>query len=207
MEFLKKIVRPYRIEYYRKQRKRKFEQALRNATELNVVVGSSGIYQDNWLPSEWYFLDLLVDKDWQKYFKENTIRAILAEHVWEHLTLEQGKIAASICYKYLQKTGSLRIAVPDGYHPNKEYIEFVKVGGIGRGADDHKVLYNYKTLSKLLAEVGFTVTLLEYYDEDGNFHANDWNMSRGFVYRSRKADYKDVDGIPDYSSLIIDAQK
>ncbi len=207
MEFLKKNIRPYRIEYYKKQRKKEFKAALREATELNLVVGSSGVYQVGWIPSEWHFLNLLVEEDWHKYFKENSIRAILAEHVWEHLTQEQGKKAASICYKFLKKPGTLRIAVPDGYHSSREYIEFVKVGGSGRGAHDHKILFNYKSLGNLLSASGFSIDTLEYFDENGNFHSKEWSDSKGLVHRSKKAGYVDVDGISNYTSLIIDAKK
>ena len=54
------------------------------------------------------------------------------------------------CYEFLRPGGRLRIAVPDGFHPEPGYIEYVRPGGTGIGADDHKVLYNYQSLRKLL---------------------------------------------------------
>lgn len=39
--------------------------------------------------------------------------SFLAEHVWEHLTLENAHRAARNCYRYLHPGGRLRLAVPD----------------------------------------------------------------------------------------------
>lgn len=207
MEFIKKLVRPYRIAYFQRLRKKLFEKELRNSSEHNLVVGCSGVYQEGWLPSEWYFLNLLVEEDWHSYFKENSINAVLAEHVWEHLTYKEGKKAAEVCYKFLRKSGNLRIAVPDGFHFSKEYIDYVKIGGSGRGAGDHKVLYDYKLLGDLLTEVGFSVNALEYYDENQNFHEKKWDDVNGIIHRSKKFGYISRDGIVGYTSLIIDAKK
>jgi len=48
--------------------------------------------------------------------------AILAEHVWEHLTKEEALIAALTCYRYIKNGGYLRVAVPDGPHPNPQTL-------------------------------------------------------------------------------------
>jgi predicted SAM-dependent methyltransferase len=64
-------------------------------------------------------------------FTHNSITAILAEHVWEHLTFEEGVQAAKNCYKYLKPGGYVRCAVPDGYFPDEEYQNIVKIGGPG----------------------------------------------------------------------------
>jgi predicted SAM-dependent methyltransferase len=42
--------------------------------------------------------------------------AFVAEHVWEHLSLEAAHIAARNCYTHLSPGGTLRIAVPDPNH-------------------------------------------------------------------------------------------
>lgn len=207
MEYIKNFLRPYRIQYFQKRCKIFFEKALRNSKQYNLVVGSSRVYQDGWLPSEWYFLNLLKEEDWYGYFQENSINSILAEHVWEHLTYEEGKMAAGVCYKFLKKSGNLRIAVPDGFHPSTEYIDHVKIDGNGRGADDHKVLYTYKLLGNLLKEVGFSIRVLEYYNENNEFNEIEWDDSLGIIHRSKKFGYVNRDGIANYTSLIIDAKK
>lgn len=142
-----------------------------------------------------------------RYFQKDSVDRILGEHVWEHLTLEDGAVAAATCFTFLKKGGRLRVAVPDGFHPDENYIEFVKPGGLGAGADDHKVLYNYQTFSRIFEQAGFRVELLEYFDENGIFHAQNWDMSDGYIHRSIRYDSRNSDGKPVYTSLIIDAVK
>lgn len=176
-------------------------------SNLRIVIGSGGISDDGWLPTDIETLDILKDTDWQRLFKNYPIKAILAEHVWEHLGENEGVAAAENCYKYLQKNGYLRIAVPDGYHPDPEYINNVKAGGVGSGAKDHKILYTYKTLKNLLEIAGFSVELLEYFDEYGDFHFNDWDPADGKIRRSKRFDRRNSDGHLGYTSIIIDAKK
>ena len=185
----------------------KLKSALRDRPNPTIVVGASGIFQDNWIPTDVNTLNLLKPNTWKLFFKENSVAAILAEHVWEHLTIQDGYIAAKTCYRYLKKDGYIRIAVPDGYHNKKEYIDYVKPGGIGAGADDHKVLYNYKSLSKIFRDAGFNVKLLEYFDEEGNFQFSDWDQKDGMIHRSMRFDERNTNNELNYTSLIIDAFK
>ena len=145
----------------------KIHQELHNP---KIIIGASRRPIPGWIPSEAEFLNLLDSGTWEKFFKPCSINALLAEHVWEHLTEQEGLIAASNCFKYLKQGGYLRLAIPDGLHPSVEYIESVKVGGSGSGADDHKVVYTYKTIQALLEQAGFKVKLYEYFDESGKFH-------------------------------------
>lgn len=123
--------------------------------ELNIVLGASGIVQPGWTATEIDFLDITKESDWKELFLNSSIDRILAEHVWEHLAEKEGIVAAKNCYKYLKSGGRIRIAVPDGLHPSSEYIEYVKPGGVGAGAEDHKVLYTFKSLQQLLEAAGF----------------------------------------------------
>jgi predicted SAM-dependent methyltransferase len=186
---------------------RRLKRAVRSGGPLRITVGSGGICQPGWIITEREYLDLLCPRDWQAFFKENSISTILAEHVWEHLTLVEGFAAAVTCYNYLEPGGRLRIAVPDGFHPDPDYIELVRVGGSGVGAVDHKVLYNHDTLALLLARAGFEVQPLEYFDAAGIFHATDWSPADGLVRRSRRFDPRNHDGRLRYTSLIVDACK
>ena len=174
---------------------------------VNMVVGSMFSLYKGWIHSDIETLNLLKKSDWEKYFEENSIDKILAEHVWEHLTEEEGKLAFQHCYTYLKPGGFLRVAVPDGYNPSEEYINYVKPGGTGNGADDHKILYNYKLMSGFLHEIGFTVKLLEYFDENGQFHKTPWKPEDGMIRRSADHDSRNRDGKLGYTSLIIDAYK
>jgi predicted SAM-dependent methyltransferase len=160
-----------------------------------------------WLVTDIDQLNILVDQDWRRFFVPNSLEAILAEHVWEHLSAEQGLDAARLCFRYLRPGGRLRVAVPDGLHPDPAYIDAVKPGGGGPGADDHKVLYTYPTLRALFENAGFTTRTLEYFDEGGAFHAVEWSRADGMIRRSVRFDDRNQVGQLRYTSIIIDAIK
>lgn len=75
------------------------------------------------------------------------------------------------------------------------------------GTVDHKVLYNYPTLSALLENAGYKVRLLEWFDEQGNFHHEDWNADEGLIRRSTRFDARNQNNPTAYTSLIIEALK
>jgi predicted SAM-dependent methyltransferase len=60
-------------------------------------------------------INLLIRSNWVESFGERRIDIILSEHVWEHLTYEEGVEAAEICYDFLKPGGYIRCAVPDGF--------------------------------------------------------------------------------------------
>jgi len=189
------------------QRRRDLASQIAAAQPLRIVVGSSGVFEGGWIPTDIDLLNLLNESDWAALFGRRTIDAILAEHVWEHLTEEQGLLAAQHCHRFLRPGGRLRIAIPDGLHPDPAYIEHVRVGGSGPGADDHKVLHTWKTLSAMLQKAGFKAQLLEYWDESAQFHHTDWSPEDGMIHRSRRFDPRNTDGALRYTSLIIDGIK
>lgn len=183
------------------------KKALKNNPHPQIVVGASGVFQDKWIPTDVHTVNLLKPERWKLFFKEDSISAILAEHVWEHLSLADGTTAAKTCFQFIKKGGHARIAVPDGFHPKEDYINYVKPGGSGAGADDHKILYNYKTLASIFTEAGFGVKLLEYFDENGEFHHADWDPADGMIHRSMRFDERNTNNELNYTSLIIDAIK
>jgi len=189
----------YRFIYF----KNYFE--LKRATK--VIIGAGGKSYDGWVSTDIQNLNITKRSDFEKYWNSDTIEAFLAEHVWEHLTEEEGKVAFNNCYDFLKTGGYLRLAVPDGYNPNPDYIKHVKPRGTGAAAEDHKILYNYHLLSDLLSQVGFKVDMLEYWDEKGQFHFNDWDILDGFIKRSKDHDERNSEGSLNYSSLIVDAVK
>jgi predicted SAM-dependent methyltransferase len=100
-------------------------------TDLRVVVGSGGSKNNvGWLHTEESELNLLKRSDWEERFFPNSISVVLAEHVWEHFTYEDGIDAAKICYEFLRPGGYIRCAVPDGYFRTEWYQNLVKVGGL-----------------------------------------------------------------------------
>lgn len=54
---------------------------------------------------------------------------------------------------------------------------------------------------------GFTVKLLEYCDEEGEFHYNRWDEKMGFIYRSKRFDHRNIGEKLASVSLIVDAVK
>ncbi|MFP3470791.1 hypothetical protein R0J90_12185, partial [Micrococcus sp. SIMBA_144] len=104
--------------------------------DLKIVIGA-GPYHNNpgWLHMQEEDLTLLGEITWSNMFEKSSISALLPEHVWEHLTYEEGLQAANICMKYLKPSGYIRCAVPDGYFPDEEYQRIVQIGG--PGPEDH----------------------------------------------------------------------
>jgi predicted SAM-dependent methyltransferase len=96
---------------------------VKTAASLRLVVGAEGIFDKGWIPTDIEYLNFLNKQHWERYFKKDSIDVILAEHFWEHLTTENALMAAQQCFQYLRPGGYLRVAVPDGYHPDPKYIE------------------------------------------------------------------------------------
>lgn len=196
--------------YNRRVGPQRVRNALARTSNPKVVIGS-GVTQigGEWVSTDREFLDLLKPSDWESFFKPNSIAAMLAEHVWEHLTAEQGLLAARTCYTYLRPGGYLRLGVPDGFHPNQEYIDWVKVGGRSpmQVANDHKVLFTYQSIRRLLQQAGFQVKLYEYFDENGVFQYQPWNPEAGMIRRSRRFDKRNQGGKLVFTSIVLDAVK
>lgn len=183
----------------------------REMLKTKVVVGAEG-YNNNpgWLHTNEEELNLVRRETWRDKFQPNSLSVILAEHVWEHLSYEEGIEAAKICYEFLIENGYIRCAVPDAFFPDEEYQQGVQVGGPGpldHPAASHKIVHNYKTITSMFESAGFQVRLLEYCDENGKFHYNDWNEKDGFIYRSKRFDHRNRDNQLGFVSLVVDAMK
>ncbi|WP_018759015.1 class I SAM-dependent methyltransferase [Paenibacillus terrigena] len=177
---------------------------------LRIIVGASSQSYPGWIQTQENELNLLNRDDWYRSFGDRKIDIILCEHVWEHLTYEEGIEAARICYDFLNSGGYVRCAVPDAFFRNEWYQNIVKVGGPGpldHPAASHKIVHNYKTLRSVFEEAGFEVKLLEYCDEECKFHYNDWNPEGGYIYRSLRYDHRNKEEELGFVSLVIDAVK
>ena len=183
------------------------KQARDKKNPIRVVVGASGVAFKKWISTEQAWHDITVYDSWSQYFAPGTIDRIVAEHVLEHLTHVQTVQTLKNFYQFLNQNGCVRIAVPDGNHTSMEYIQNVRPGGSGRGADDHKILYTISSLTELFQSEGFSVDGLEYFDENGTFHSQNWDPEDGMIYRSYLHDKRNNKGKNAYSSIIIDAHK
>jgi predicted SAM-dependent methyltransferase len=172
-----------------------------------IILGAGETAHPRWTATEQAQLDVTRREDFARHWQPGSRDAFLAEHVWEHLTGEQARRALAHCYEFLRPGGYLRIAVPDGLHPDPAYREWVRPGGNGPGADDHRVLYDHRSLRALLEEAGFRVRLLEYWTEQGEFRRRRWSAADGPVRRSSRYDPRNQGGVLRYTSLIADAFK
>ena len=174
--------------------------------QIFIVVGSGPTKYKNWLSTNLPWFNLLELKSVKKCFQSRNVEKILAEHVFEHLTLEQGKRAIKNLKEILKPNGKIRIAVPDGFNPDKKFIDWVKPNGLGTGAYDHKVLYNYKLIHEIFDE-DFEIKYLEYFNENGKFIYTRWinNFDNGYIMRSRYEDKRNTKEKIKYNSIIIDA--
>ena len=110
--------------------------------------------------------------------------------------------------KHLVVGGRIRIAVPDGFNPNPDYIRHVSVNGIGDDATDHKQLLNFDTLSDMLIRSGCDIEHIEGYQSNGKLLVKKWSLSDGFIRRSRQNKTDNSWNFPDAStSLIVDGIK
>ncbi len=174
---------------------------------INLIVGAGPFKFKGWFSTDIATLDVTNENHFKKYFKDKKINKILAEHVLEHLTNEDLELLVTHLYKYSADDINIRIAVPDGFHKDENYIRIVKPSGTGIGADDHKHLFNYKTLSSLFEKQGFVSYLKEYWDEEAEFRTIYFNDDFGMIRRSFINDDRNKDKIPRYTSLIVDFKK
>jgi len=160
-----------------------------------------------WVSSDIDTLDLCEFESFSGIWSRPQITHFFAEHVWEHLDPVCALEAVKNCSGFLMPGGRLRIAVPDGNHPDPKYIEYVRPGGIGPGCDDHKHLFTVSTLCDLIKDGGLAPVPIEWWDSAGNFHKEAWNVEDGLVTRSADYDERNKAAPLSYTSLIVDAFK
>lgn len=96
------------------------------------------------------------------------------------------------------------------FFQDDDYQNMVKIGGPGpkdHPAADHKIVYNFKTLTTMFNAAGYKVKLLEYCDAGGKFHQNPWDGIDGVIFRSKKYDLRNHGEQLVFPSLIVDAIK
>ena len=184
-----------------------FAQKLKHTKKIFLIVGSGVTNYECWLATDKDFFDITNRELYLNLLKGNKISKVLAEHVFEHLSQEDLKKALNNIYEFLEIEGVLRIAVPDGFHKNEKYINAIKPGGTGPGADDHKHLFTYQSLGNILKGIGFDISIIEYWDEYKIFHSCYQNDGNGYIQRAYINDSRNFDKVPNYTSLIIDAVK
>jgi predicted SAM-dependent methyltransferase len=188
----------------RKRLQWRLRKEISTASPLRVILGAGPIHLKDWFHTDKQILDVTSPEDWSALFAPDSIDSLLSEHLFEHLTEAEARLALRECHRYLKPKRLFRIAVPDGYRRDPKYVSEVSPPN-----DGHKVLYNIDTLTALLKNVGFTTTPLEYFDAQEQFHAVPWDQNEGMIHRSVRFDTQqefERDGLF-YTSLIVDARK
>ena len=180
------------------------DQALAQDLSVKVIIGAGQTRYSGWIATDMPAFDVLAAADWARLFPPASVDRMLAEHVFEHVSVADFSRFLRIARQYLAPNGRVRIAVPDGCHPDSDYIERVRPGGTGIGADDHQVLYTCESMGEALRAGGYQFELLEYFDAAGRFHRRDWRAEDGFVMRSALSDRRNSNGELKFTSLIID---
>jgi predicted SAM-dependent methyltransferase len=182
----------------------KLRRKIKRASPVKIIVGSGTTSFEGWVATDIPYFDVLNPRHWSFFFDKTSIQNILSEHVFEHLTSKQVNRFFELSKPYLRPNGVIRIAVPDGFNPNTDYIDAVKPGGWGAGSDDHKILWDIDQFKKIAEDHNFQLLPVEYYDIEGTFHFAGIEEEKGFIYRSKGKKYQSK--IPNYSSLIVDFQ-
>ncbi|MGY8679179.1 hypothetical protein Q2941_15460 [Bradyrhizobium sp. UFLA05-153] len=159
-------------------------------------------YSD-WIPVEFTDIDATNAQDWRRYFVPDSISNILAEHVWQHMTAEQGLAAARVVHEYLRNGGCFRVAVPDRNHPSPDYY------------DDSKPDPRYprpqgflrQRLNGRTSHIGRLLRCDTDRVVGGSFNEVPWDDERGHIKRSAHNSPRNTNGKLTYTSLIVDAIK
>ena len=95
---------------------------------MKIIIGAGNTKLEGWTSTQKEELDLLCREDFERMFQKEKPSAFLAEHVWEHMTFDEGIIAAKNCYDFFEEGGYLRVAVPDKNFRNEWYQNMVRIG-------------------------------------------------------------------------------
>ena len=109
---------------------------------------------------------------------------MMAEHVVEHICEKEFLDFLRFVKDYLEPMASIRIAVPDAYHPSEYLRELTKPGGLEPGADDHKVFYSIDLLREIALKTNYKLDPIEFFDEKGFFHSDVRSWDNGYISRS-----------------------
>jgi SAM-dependent methyltransferase len=122
---------------------------------------------------------------------DNSVKLLYCSHVLEHLALEELHQALENCYRHLQPGGIFRFVLPDLEFMSQQYVnstdpdaalEFMRLTWMGiesrkrnlrgflkewLGGSQHLWMWDYKSLSRELAAVGFQDIRRAQYGDSG----------------------------------------
>ena len=179
---------------------------------VNLILGAALTNQKGWFSTNEGWLDICKENHWKRLFNsKKRVKRVLAEHVFEHLTISEMRNSLKLIFENMVNGGSLRIAVPDGNNPNSEYRKYCGINGIGADASDHKQFLTYEFLSREVEKIGFQCTLIEGYLANKELVSKKVSDNMGRVIRSRSnsvnINKNGWDFYDSNTSLIIDCFK
>ena len=166
----------------------KFRLSVKNNLMLNkpvlLNVGAGGTYYPGWISVEKKQLDITKPDTFSDFFPLGSIKAILVEHVIEHITEEEFIRFMVGIREFLRSDANIRIAVPDALHPSIYVRDLTRPGGLEPGADDHKEFYSVYKMRNISKKIGYKLIPVEYFDQNGFFKYKEEDWSRGYIARS-----------------------
>lgn len=212
--------------YLKTKRRKKICNYFKRNQILKLHLGSNRTVLKGWLCSDIVPQNnqsILLDVRDRFPFENNVFDYIFAEHLIEHLSLDEGIFMLNECFRLLKKNGRLRIATPDLDVISKLYTEREKLFGekyikwsIDNFAKDarlydpvivvntlfhnwnHKFLYDLSFLRKILENSGFRdIQQFTYSD------SNDVNL------RNIERHHENVGSLEmvEFETLIVEAVK
>ncbi len=149
--------------------------ALAGRRPLLLHLGSAGNRLDRWVNIDMFRPGRKLDLYWDLRrgipFADGCVDAIFAEHLLEHLTLDEGIRLLRECRRVLAPSGVVRIGVPDldryvaSYLGHDDLIDIARPGRPTRAIalgepfflDGHRTMYDFETLRYALRQSGFDV--------------------------------------------------
>eukprot|EP00520_Triparma_pacifica_P017012 CAMPEP_0118665164 /NCGR_PEP_ID=MMETSP0785-20121206/18468_1 /TAXON_ID=91992 /ORGANISM="Bolidomonas pacifica, Strain CCMP 1866" /LENGTH=1555 /DNA_ID=CAMNT_0006559255 /DNA_START=726 /DNA_END=5390 /DNA_ORIENTATION=- len=131
------------------------------------------------LPTSVNTLDITSWSSFSQYnIQYNSVHSMVAEHVWEHLSLQEGIVAARNCRFALEPGGVLMVAVPDvNSYTNSFDVDPLSGEGLFSHPmnradirDGHEVQYDYVLLMQVFRSGGWEadeIRIVEGHDDSG----------------------------------------
>ena len=170
---------------------------------IRIIIGASSTRDSGWISTEQDFFDLTDQDTMSRFLWKSKVDAYLLEHVLEHLSVDDSVLALSLLANTLKPDGYIRIAVPDGNHPDDVHLRYVGIDG----PDDHKHLWRVGDFERISANLGLKLTALEYCDELHIRRKIQQLDDRGLITRrflNLNSDHSNWQSSIGPSSLIVD---
>lgn len=126
--------------------------------------------------------------EWLNHISPGQIESMTSEDEFQYLSYYEAIDFARNVFEFLIEGGRFRIAVPDRNNPSRLYHQKYRPDGLFQMLPFSrkfnrkvKTFWDYYFLIRMLRGIGFDVYPLEFFDENGQFVKNDWDIKDGLV--------------------------